>query len=154
MEPPDFTDLSDDALVLVDSRPIIYVLEAHPKLGPRFRPLFEAHAAGRLRFAVTTISIAEVLAGPLQAGVAASQAGGCRAGCKCACRQRGGPCYARPRFLSRPVAAGDLLGRGPIGTTSLGIGDRNRWVELTKPMMGHGQYRLRLRLPPGFNNAT
>ncbi len=68
MEPLDFSDLPDDALVLMDSAPIIYVLEAHPKLGPRFRPLFEAHAEGRLRFAVTTISIAEVLTGPLQAG--------------------------------------------------------------------------------------
>jgi len=36
-------------------------LEDHLKFAPRFRPLFEAHAAGRLRFAVTTITIAEVL---------------------------------------------------------------------------------------------
>jgi len=46
----------------------IYSLEEHPKLGPRFKPLFEAHQAGRLRFAITTITIAEVLAGPLRAG--------------------------------------------------------------------------------------
>ncbi|WIM12811.1 PIN domain-containing protein [Enhydrobacter sp.] len=52
----------------MDSAPIIYVLEAHPRFGPRFRPLFEAHARGRLRFAVTTVSIAEVPAGPLEAG--------------------------------------------------------------------------------------
>jgi predicted nucleic acid-binding protein len=31
-------------------------------------PLFAAHAAGRLRFAVTTIAVAEVLVGPLRAG--------------------------------------------------------------------------------------
>jgi predicted nucleic acid-binding protein len=31
-------------------------------------PLFEAHAAGRLRFATTTITIAEVLTGPMKAG--------------------------------------------------------------------------------------
>ena len=68
MEPLDFSDLSDSALVLMDSAPIIYVLEAHHRLGPRFTPLFEAHATGRLRFAVTTVSLAEVLAGPLQAG--------------------------------------------------------------------------------------
>ena len=67
MEPLEFGDLPEDALVLVDSAPIIYFLEGHPKHGPRFRPLFEAHAAGRLRFAVTTITIAEVLTGPLQA---------------------------------------------------------------------------------------
>ena len=61
-------DLPEQALLLMDSTPIIYVLEGHPNLGRRFRRVFEAHAAGRLRFAVTTITIAEVLTGPLQAG--------------------------------------------------------------------------------------
>ena len=61
-------DLPDGALVLVDSAPIIYVLEHHHKLAPRFRPLFERQAAGAIRFAVTTITIAEVLTGPLKAG--------------------------------------------------------------------------------------
>jgi len=68
MEPLEFDGLPEQALVLVDSAPIIYVLEGHRTLGPRFRPLFDAHAAGRLRFAVTTITIAEVLTGPFQAG--------------------------------------------------------------------------------------
>ena len=68
MEPLDLSDLPEDALVLVDSAPVIYFLEGHPKFGPRFKPLFEAHGIGRLRFAVTTITIAEVLGGPLQAG--------------------------------------------------------------------------------------
>lgn len=68
MDPVAFDDLPDQALVLVDSAPIIYVLEQHSKLAPRFISLFEAHARGRLRFAVTTIAIAEVLTGPLQAG--------------------------------------------------------------------------------------
>lgn len=67
MEPLEFADLPEDALLLVDSAPIIYFLEGHPRLGPRFRPLFEAHAAGRLRFAVTTITVSEVLTGPLKA---------------------------------------------------------------------------------------
>jgi len=67
MEPLDFADLPDQALLLLDSAPITYLLEAHPKYGPRFEPLFAAHAAGRLRFAVTTVTIAEVLTGPLQA---------------------------------------------------------------------------------------
>ena len=66
MEPLAFTDLPDQALLLLDSAPIIYVLEAHPKFGPRFEPIFEAHAAGRVRFAVTTVTIVEVLTGPLQ----------------------------------------------------------------------------------------
>ncbi len=67
MGPIRFEDLPDQALLLMDSAPIIYVLEGHPKFAPRFRPLFEAHTAGHLRFAVTTITIAEVLTGPLQA---------------------------------------------------------------------------------------
>ena len=68
MGPIDFDDLPERALLLIDSAPIIYVLEDHPQFGPRFAPLFAAHAAGRLRFAVTTITIAEVLVGPLRAG--------------------------------------------------------------------------------------
>jgi predicted nucleic acid-binding protein len=68
MEPLDFSDISRDALVLVDSARIIYVLEGHPRLAARFRPLFDAHASGRLRFAITTITIAEVLTGPMKAG--------------------------------------------------------------------------------------
>lgn len=67
MEPLGF-GLPEDALLLLDTAPIIYVLEEHPKLGQRFQPLFEAHEAGRLRFAVTTVTVAEVLTGPLQAG--------------------------------------------------------------------------------------
>jgi predicted nucleic acid-binding protein len=67
MEPLEFADLPEQALLLIDSAPVIYFLEGHPKFGPRFRPLFEAHATGRLRFAVTTITIAEVLTGPLRA---------------------------------------------------------------------------------------
>jgi len=54
--------------VLVDSAPIIYVLERHPKFGPRFQPLFDRHGAGEISFAVTTMTMAEVLAGPLGAG--------------------------------------------------------------------------------------
>lgn len=68
MEPIEFGDLPDDALVLIDTAPIIYVLEDNRRFAPRFKPLFEAHAAGRLRFALTTITITEVLTGPLQSG--------------------------------------------------------------------------------------
>lgn len=67
MEPLAFADLPEQALLLMDSAPLVYVLEGHPKFGPRFKPLFEAHAMGRLRFAVTTITVAEILTGPLQA---------------------------------------------------------------------------------------
>lgn len=67
MEPLNLADLPNQALLLLDSAPIIYVLEAHPKFGPRFEPLFAAHAAGHVRFAVTTVTILEVLSGPLRA---------------------------------------------------------------------------------------
>jgi predicted nucleic acid-binding protein len=60
--------LPKTALLLLDSAPIIYTLEGHPKYGPRFQPLFETHARGSLRFAVTTVTIAEVLTGPFAAG--------------------------------------------------------------------------------------
>ena len=59
-------ELPDDALLLLDSAPIIYVLESHPKFRSRFRPLFDAHADGRIRFALSTLTIAEVLTGPLK----------------------------------------------------------------------------------------
>lgn len=68
MEPLNLADLPERALLLVDSAPIIYFLDGHAKLGARFKPLFEAHAASHLRFAVTTITVAEVLTGPLQVG--------------------------------------------------------------------------------------
>lgn len=64
----DQSNLPDGALVLVDTAPIIYVLEREPKFAPRFRPLFERQSAGGIQFAVTTITVAEVLTGPFKAG--------------------------------------------------------------------------------------
>ena len=68
MDPLNADDLPDGALLLIDSAPIIYVLEQHPKLATRFVALFGAQANGRLNFAVTTVAIAEVLTGPLRNG--------------------------------------------------------------------------------------
>ena len=62
------SDIPDGAFVLLDSAPIIYVVERNPTFAPKFRPLFEAQHVGRLRFAITTIAFAEVLVGPLRAG--------------------------------------------------------------------------------------
>src|SRR5437899_200382 len=42
MEPLEFGDPPEDALVLIDSAPIIYFLEGHPKFGPRFKPISHA----------------------------------------------------------------------------------------------------------------
>lgn len=68
MEALDADALPAGALVLVDSAPIIYVLEAHPRFAKRFAPLFGRHASGGIALAVTTITVAEVLTGPLAAG--------------------------------------------------------------------------------------
>jgi predicted nucleic acid-binding protein len=68
MEPIDISRLPPDALLVLDSAPIIYLLEDHPRFRRRFEPIFEAHEGGHVRFAVTTITIAEVLTGPLGAG--------------------------------------------------------------------------------------
>jgi predicted nucleic acid-binding protein len=68
MEAVESATLAEGALLLIDTAPIIYVLENHRELAPRFRPLFERHAAGHLSFAVTTITVAEVLGGPVAAG--------------------------------------------------------------------------------------
>ena len=65
MEPVSLKGLPQNPLLLIDSAPIIYVLEDQSELAPVFRPVFEAHAKGRARFAVTTVTLAEVLTGPL-----------------------------------------------------------------------------------------
>lgn len=57
--------LLSGAVVLVDSAPIIYTLEANAKFAKHFAPLFERHAAGDIALAVSTVTIAEVLTGPL-----------------------------------------------------------------------------------------
>jgi predicted nucleic acid-binding protein len=68
MEPLDSAALAKGSLVLVDSAPIIYLLEYHPKFEARFRPLFDRQANGEILFAVTTVAMAEVLAGPVSKG--------------------------------------------------------------------------------------
>jgi predicted nucleic acid-binding protein len=62
----DLSRLPAGALLLLDSAPIIYWLEERPGFFERFEPLFALQAAGEVTFAVTTIAIAEVLAGPFR----------------------------------------------------------------------------------------
>lgn len=68
MESLDAAMLPDGALVLIDSAPIIYTLEANAEFAARFAPLFKRHANGEIIFAVSTVTIAEVLTGPLKMG--------------------------------------------------------------------------------------
>jgi predicted nucleic acid-binding protein len=56
------------ATVMVDTAPFIYVLESHPQFADQFVGLFEAAAQGNLSVALSTITLAEVLTGPLKAG--------------------------------------------------------------------------------------
>ena len=67
MEPVNLNGLPGNPLLLIDSAPIIYVLEGHAELAPVFRPVFAAHAEGMVRFAISTVTLAEVLTGPLGA---------------------------------------------------------------------------------------
>jgi predicted nucleic acid-binding protein len=55
------------ATVLIDTNPIIYLLEGNP-LGAPFRTLFEAVDGGRIHALVTPITVAEVVSGPLKSG--------------------------------------------------------------------------------------
>ena len=68
MGPISLEGLPENALLFVDSAPIIYVLEEHTEFAPIFRPVFEAHENGLVRLAVTTVTLAEVLTGPLRTG--------------------------------------------------------------------------------------
>ena len=54
--------------LVIDTAPIIYVLEDHPAFAPRFMPVFERAEAGDYELVITTTTLAEVLVGPLRRG--------------------------------------------------------------------------------------
>ena len=60
--------LPEGSTVTVDSAPIIYVLEDHARHARRYVPLFEAASRGEIQLVVSTVTLAEVVAGPLRAG--------------------------------------------------------------------------------------
>ena len=57
-------------LVVVDAAPLIYVLDDHADFAPLFAGLFELHDQGAVDIAISTIAMAEVLAGPFKQGQA------------------------------------------------------------------------------------
>ncbi len=59
--------IPDGATVLVDTGPLIYVLEGSPLAAP-FAPIFRDIDAGRIQAVITPITLAEVASGPLRAG--------------------------------------------------------------------------------------
>ncbi len=61
-------NLAHGATVVVDTAPIIYVLEGNPQFCDQFTGLFEAAQAGHLNLAISTITLAEVLTSPFKAG--------------------------------------------------------------------------------------
>ncbi len=60
--------LGDCPVRVVDTAPIICWLEGHPRLAERFAPVFNAAAASNAAIAISTVTLAKVLAGPLRAG--------------------------------------------------------------------------------------
>ena len=62
------TKLPPRGRVVVDSAPIIYLLEDHPQFGPRYAPFFERAESGDYELIITTVTLAEVLTGPLRTG--------------------------------------------------------------------------------------
>jgi predicted nucleic acid-binding protein len=64
----DLARIPRGALLLLDSSPVIYYFEDHPKLADRYEPIFRAYTRGDLRLAITPVTVAEVLIGPLLAG--------------------------------------------------------------------------------------
>ena len=64
----DISTLPPGGRVTVDSAPIIYFLEGHPHFAARFAPLFEGAEAGDYELVIATVTLAEVLTGPLRTG--------------------------------------------------------------------------------------
>ncbi len=64
----DVNAIEDNAFVTVDTAPIIYILENHPQFAEKFEPLFQQIESGRIRAVVSPVTIAEVVAGPLNSG--------------------------------------------------------------------------------------
>jgi predicted nucleic acid-binding protein len=54
--------------VVVDTTPVIYLLEDRAPFADRFAGLFDAAARAELSIVVSPMTVAEVLAGPLRAG--------------------------------------------------------------------------------------
>jgi predicted nucleic acid-binding protein len=62
------TGLGEHPVLVVDTAPIIYWLEGHPRLAERFTAIFNAAESGTAAIVISTVTLAEVLAGPLRTG--------------------------------------------------------------------------------------
>lgn len=61
-------EIPSGAVVTIDSAPIIYYLEDHPLYAERFAPVFDAITQGRVQAVISSITLSEVLSGPLTSG--------------------------------------------------------------------------------------
>lgn len=64
----DLSGVPAGARMMVDTAPIIYLLEGHQRLLEPFLPVFEKIDSGEYRGVISAITLAEVLAGPIQHG--------------------------------------------------------------------------------------
>jgi predicted nucleic acid-binding protein len=62
------TGLGERPVLVVDTAPIIYWLEGHPRLAERFATIFDAAESGLAAIVISTVTLAEVLSGPLRTG--------------------------------------------------------------------------------------
>jgi predicted nucleic acid-binding protein len=61
-------ELAEGSLVFVDTAPLIYHLEGHATLSAPFSKLFARVAAGEVAAVVSTVTLAELVTGPLAHG--------------------------------------------------------------------------------------
>lgn len=53
------------AVVTIDTAPVIYYLENHPLYAARFASLFDAVTQGKVHAVISSVTLAEVLSGPI-----------------------------------------------------------------------------------------
>lgn len=61
-------EIPGGSVLLVDTAPIIYFLEDHRTLAPRYSKVFERAAERDVEIVISAITVAEVLSGPAAAG--------------------------------------------------------------------------------------
>jgi predicted nucleic acid-binding protein len=60
--------LPESPVLVVDTAPIIYWLEGHRRFAERFAEVFHAAESGAVSIVISTVTLAEVLAGPIASG--------------------------------------------------------------------------------------
>ena len=60
--------LPEGSVLVVDTAPIIYWLEGHARFAEQFAEVFHAAESGAASIVISTVTLAEVLAGPIASG--------------------------------------------------------------------------------------